>query len=189
LRRYASRQAVEFLVVFLAGLLLGGVLTALYKNGNLKDGIAAVQAALVPVIALLASYIAYRQARTAELKRKQDLYQMRMETYHALRDFMISIQQKDALDFENLTTFTQKTTESYFLFDEEIDGYLEELRNKAMEHWRLGRQREKLMEKEDDPRITQKIKAYAEEEVEISVWISKQLKEAKMKFSPFLRLE
>ena len=79
---------------------------------------------LTPTIAILASYIAYRQYRTAKAKLKLDLYEKRLKIFKYFKtfiwrritnlEFVINEHENELKDFEI------NTTECIFLFGEEM---------------------------------------------------------------------
>jgi len=99
-----------------------------------KDVLTIFSGLLTPFLAVIATYIAYQQWRTNRIKVQHDLYDRKYTIYAALSYFLAQTQ-LDALNvnYNTIIPFGQKVKESYFLFDEEISNYLEEVLKNGME--------------------------------------------------------
>jgi hypothetical protein len=90
------------------------------------------QGLLTPVIAAVATYIAWQQWRTNQNKLKLDRYERRLQVYKEVVRF-ISVGIRDATyDDNELMTFRSKVSEADFLFGEEVPKYIDELHGRAV---------------------------------------------------------
>jgi hypothetical protein len=91
---------------------------------------------LTILLAVIATWIAYQQLLTNELKVQHDLYERKFAVFTALIDFLNAVVvkglQADNQSLEIRSIFLIKTRESNFLFKgSEIPVYLDEIFNKA----------------------------------------------------------
>jgi hypothetical protein len=98
-----------------------------------KDLLTIFSGLLTPLLAVIATYIAYQQWHTSRIKLQHDLYDRKYAVYAALTNFLIQTQ-LDVLhvNYNTIILFGQKVKESYFLFDPEVSNYLEEVLKKGM---------------------------------------------------------
>lgn len=88
---------------------------------------------IAPATLLIATYIAFQQWRTNCLKVRHDLYDRRYAVFMALSGFLAQTQSDTfSINFNTIIPFGQKVKESYFLFDDEISNYLEDVLQKGM---------------------------------------------------------
>ena len=90
-------------------------------------------ALLTPTIAAIAVYITYQQWRTNDRKLKLDLFDRRMDVYYGASELISAAIRNADVDIAEIRNFDAKTHAAEFLFDEEIPGYLENIRAKAFE--------------------------------------------------------
>jgi len=91
-------------------------------------------ALLTPVVAVLGSYVAYRQWRLAQNKLKLDLFERRFAIYAAAQTFLASIMTSGKVNDQELFKFTVATRESKWLLDSNVAEYLDkQLRHKAID--------------------------------------------------------
>ena len=90
-------------------------------------------ALLTPLIAIIATYIAYQQYRANHLKLRQDLYDRRLALFNAVAEFLAHIMREGTADSAQSVTLLQKTRESYFLFGKDISDYVTELYKKGVD--------------------------------------------------------
>jgi FMN phosphatase YigB (HAD superfamily) len=97
-----------------------------------KDWIDILSALLTPTVAILGSYIALRQWRTAELKRKQNLFDKIYDIYAQTQIFLSEIcitANQPSTASEKL--FVRQFGASYFLCDTEVKEYLKHLHHQG----------------------------------------------------------
>src|SRR6267142_674771 len=87
------------------------------------------QGLLTPVIAIVATYVAWQQWKTNQNKLKLDRYERRLSVYKEVVRY-ISVGIRDAnYDNDELLTFRSKVSEADFLFgvEGEVSKYIDEL--------------------------------------------------------------
>jgi hypothetical protein len=133
------------------------------------------------VVAVAASYIAWRQHRTAADKFRLDLYDKRYRVYRGLIDLLSRIAADGSVPNGALDQFFRATDEKRFLFGPDVISYLKEVREKAV---RLSNTRRLI---EAGERITEgRHTAAIDESLELTQWFDKQGEEAQHKFYPYL---
>lgn len=99
----------------------------------MKEYVDIFAAALTPLIAVIAAYVAYQQYRTNRLKLKFELYGKRLAVYHALMELLSTIVRDADVKLEELMKFNRETNESYFLFGKDIFTYLRQVYLKGVD--------------------------------------------------------
>ena len=88
-------------------------------------------ALLTPLIAIIASYIAFQQYRMAKSKLRHDVYERRLKVYKAAKEYLYwarTSQSEDDHREENpREEFRIAIADSQFLFDEELSEWLHEI--------------------------------------------------------------
>lgn len=80
--------------------------------------------------AIVVAYIAVQQYILAKAKLKLDLFERRLKIFNALEVFLATIQKPD-IGFSDLNNFHYETSESSFLFGDDVRDYLENVSKKA----------------------------------------------------------
>ena len=139
---------------------------------------------LIPLIAILAAYIAYQQAQTAKRKLKLDTFDKRYAIFIAVMDFLSLVVGNINVTNEQLFKLIQETKSSYFLFGEDIYTYIDDVYKKAI-RLRLANQilngRREISEEERTRLVNQ--------DQELLEWFMQQAEEARQKFSKYLKLD
>jgi hypothetical protein len=91
---------------------------------------AVLQGLLTPVIAAIATYIAWQQWQANRQKLKLDLYQQRFKVFDAVRD-MLGMMYTTVSDDKRLFELLSKTRGTEFLFGAEINDYVEKVWRRA----------------------------------------------------------
>lgn len=142
-----------------------------------------LQGLLTPVIAIVATYIAWQQWKTNQNKLKLDRYDRRLQIYkEVVRYVLVGIQNADYDDNE-LLTFRSKVTEADFLFGKEILQYIDELHQRSvnLSHWN----KKYRHSSQTKPEGYDHDKVVDEGHKEL-VWISSQLEPARRIFKKYL---
>lgn len=92
-----------------------------------------VTAFTVPVVALFAAYIAYRQWRTSQSKLKFDLFEKRMLVYQAARDMLGFVASHGKTTHDEQIKYLSGIQPARWLFGPEIAAYLDELWEKIVD--------------------------------------------------------
>jgi hypothetical protein len=89
-----------------------------------SSAISVFKGLLTPIVAVIATYIAWQQYRANRYKLKLDLYQQRFRVFEALRD-ILAMMYTTGVDEKQLFELLSKTREAQFLFGPEINDYVE----------------------------------------------------------------
>jgi hypothetical protein len=142
-----------------------------------------LSALLTPVIALVTTYIAIQQYRTSRLKFKLELFEKRYAIYQGVKKFILSAVREANLSNDDFFNLNEETQDAFFLFDERVDKYTDELRSKGA---RLKYLNERLSDQSVS--IGEERSKLAEEDAELNTWFGNQLSESKQVFKKYLRV-
>ncbi|MDE3016152.1 MAG: hypothetical protein KGI29_04430 [Pseudomonadota bacterium] len=98
-----------------------------------KDWVDILAALSTPTLALFGIYIAWRQWRTAELKRKQDLFDKRYAVYEKVLDFLAAIKADGNAKPQTRHLLYIPRRQAFFLFGSDVKNYTDELFNHSAE--------------------------------------------------------
>src|SRR2546423_6552748 len=142
-----------------------------------------LSALLTPVIAVVTTYIAVQQYRTNRLKFKLELFEKRYAIYQGVKNFILSAVREANLSNDDFFKLNEETQDAFFLFDERVDKYIDELRSK-------GARLRYLNERLSDQRlpIGEERSKLAEEDAELNTWFGNQLLESKQVLKKYLRV-
>lgn len=137
------------------------------------------------VLGLAVAIIAYQQWVLAKNKAKFDLYEKRYEAFKALKTYLSSVLSSGKVNTQDIVDFRWKFDEHYFLYDEDIRGYISEIYKESFEILRLQRQ---LFGHNSLPVGPERNKVAAEESKKLK-WLIEQLEISKKKFDKYLRIK
>ena len=141
-----------------------------------------LSALLAPVVAVLGSFIAYRQWRLAQSKLKLDLFDRRLKVYEAATGLISSIMTSGKTKDDETFKYMVSTREAKWLLSQEIAVYLDkQLYHKAIDLQTLAAELEGVLVGEVR---TKNVQAQAE----IKKWFMAQYPVLDAKFGPFLHL-
>lgn len=140
-----------------------------------------LSAFLVPIIAAITVYIAYRQHITDRQRLKFELYDKRFEVYLSVRALISEIVLKAAIESEKIIEFSKDTREAEFLFDKDILDYIKELIDKSAELCKFSMLQEQV-------RSHNNLYKLNEDKLELLKWFSFQAEAASIKFGKYLSL-
>jgi hypothetical protein len=105
----------------------------------LMQAIKISKALLTPVIAVVATYIAWQQWKTNRQKLVLDQYDRRLSVYEEVRKILSIILRDARASYADLLKFRTAVSEADFLFGPEISAYIEEVyqRGVQLEFWSL----------------------------------------------------
>jgi len=86
-----------------------------------------LQGLLTPTIAVVATYIAWQQWKTNEIKLRLDRYERRLAIYREVMTIISSVVREAKCSIPELLLFRSKTFEAEFLFGADIPQYIEEV--------------------------------------------------------------
>ena len=92
---------------------------------------------LTPLIAVVATYIAWQQWKTNEQKLVLDRYDRRLKVYEEVRKILSIILRDAKASYEDLLKFRTAVSEADFLFGPEIPTYIDEIykRGVQLQYW------------------------------------------------------
>jgi len=138
---------------------------------------------LTPAIAVVMTYIAIQQYRTRQSRLRLDLFDRRYAIYQGVKEFIRHAVSAGDVQNQAIADLNESTHDAFFLFDESVDEYVDELRQKgARLHYlqrRLG---------DGTLPIGEERSAFAQEDADIMTWFGFQLGESKKVFKKFLRV-
>lgn len=144
-----------------------------------------LSAALTPILAILAGYIAWKQWRTEHLKLRHELYDRRLAVYVATMEFLSQILRNAKATDEERRDFLHRTRESLFLFDDDLAEYLDSLYKKSID---LRSHETMLHGSGSSLPIGPERTKMAEANGALLKWFSDQFAETKQRFSRSMRL-
>lgn len=143
------------------------------------------KALLTPLIAIVATYIAWQQWKTNQQKINLERYDRRLRVYEEVTKILSIILRDANATMEDLLRFRTSVSEADFLFGPEIPKYIDEIYKRGLN---LGRWNAEYRD------YTQKIpegydhnKVVAEKHKELK-WLSEQFEPAKEKFKKYLNI-
>jgi len=138
---------------------------------------------MTPLIAIVATYIAYQQWNTNKQKLILDRYDRRLKVYEEVVQILSIILQTSRAKFEDLIKFRRAVSEADFLFEPEIMQYIDEIykRGIQLEYW--NKQYRDSTQPIPDGYDHQKVCDSMHNEF---TWFSVQFEPAKQKFKKYL---
>jgi hypothetical protein len=126
---------------------------------NDKDFLDHLQSLLVPLIALITTFIAYRQWKIEQNKLTHDLFEKRFQIYKHFNVYMAEIHQSGTCSMEQYHKFVAETSASLFLFGDDINSLKKDLQEKGMELWTINKelQSDKWTKEEKAKKINRKL--------------------------------
>jgi len=129
-----------------------------------------ISAIVLPIIAGIAAWIAFRQSQIARNKLKLDLFDKRMAVYGAVREALGSIARQGGLTDEQQFFYLQGTRAARWLFGPEVFVYLDEV----LWHKIIDLELNNTMLK--DSRDPQERTKYAQARADLFEWMTEQFK-------------
>lgn len=151
----------------------------------MKESLTILSGLLTPLLAVVATYIAYQQWHTNQIKLQHDLYERRLAVFTTLMEFLsLTLLQGTKTEGLGMGTFHNKTRESCFLFGKEIPDYLDEVYNKAFRLYAMN-----LKFSPDNPPTGEELNRLMDEKDQLREWIIAELKTgARDRFAKYLKL-
>ena len=131
------------------------------------------------VISLAITYIAWQQWQIARNKLRLDLFDRRYKVYDATRKFLGAILRDATFTDAQLFEFSAGTSDAEFLFEQDVVGYLTQIRNRAIDMRTHQQVFEPLPVGEERSR-------HVHAQHDELVWLTHQLTEMTKVFSPYL---
>ena len=140
---------------------------------------------LTPLIAIVATYIAWQQWQTNRKKLELDLYERRLRIYEEVQKILRVIARDRKASFRDLLDFQASVSEMDFLFGREIREYIDEIYTHGCN---LGRWNDEYRDNtQEHPEGYDHNKVVAGTHKEFN-WLVAQFEPAKEKFQKYLRL-
>jgi hypothetical protein len=141
------------------------------------------KALLTPLIAIVATYIAWQQWRTNKQKLVLERYDRRLRVYEEVRKILSVIVRDAKASYDDLLRFRTAVSEADFLFGREITDYIDEIykRGVKLQYW-SGEYRDYTQEKPagyDHQKVVDGMHA------ELN-WLTEQFEPAKQRFRKYL---
>lgn len=127
--------------------------------------------------------IAKEQADIAREKLRLDLFEKRFRVFDAARKLLCEVAVHRRASDDNLRAFVIGTAEAVFLFDDDLSGYLVEIRNRAQKLQSLS---DHLQDQKLLPVGDQRSKAVKKSDQHFN-WLVEQLEGLGDKFKPFMK--
>jgi len=140
-----------------------------------------LSALLIPIVAVLGIYIAYRQWQTNQNRLKLDLFEKRWRVYQQLIEFLRSNLMPRKVSKEEPLKFFYGKHEARWLLSKKIFEHINEIERKAIELQELRVELKDIL-------VRNKRRQNVQEQREIKNWLEVQLKEIGSHFEPFLKL-
>lgn len=115
-----------------------------------KDLVEILSAALTPLIAVIAVYIAYQQYKVNHHALRNQLYERRHRVFEATMSYLAEIMRHGKTDYRRVAQFYAETSEAEFLFTEKVTNHLEALYQNGIKLEELG---EKLYPSDGSPGV------------------------------------
>lgn len=146
-----------------------------------KELLSLISGFLTPIIAIITTYIVIQQYITAKAKLRLDLYDKRFKVYFSLKQFISSIVCNANVTEQELHKFLVDTNESIFLFNDDVNEYLNLVYKKGCDKWLCY----KRLDDEKLP-IGEERNKIAQSDYELNIWFAEQLKTSNQKFMKYL---
>jgi hypothetical protein len=140
---------------------------------NPDSCIAILSACLVPLVAIVTTYIAWQQFRISRNKLKLDLYDKRYDFYSKLYSLIEEIHIKAEMPMTALVEFRKNYSLGTFLFDSKIRVVIEQVYTKSFRHEQI---KDKLYRNDGtmkEFKSENEMNALVNEKVEILDWFLK----------------
>lgn len=141
------------------------------------------QALLTPLIAVVATYIAFQQWQTNRQKLVLDRYDRRLKVYEEVRKILSIILRDADASYDDLLRFRTSVSEADFLFGQDITEYIDEIYKRGLKlHYWNQQYRDATQEQPEDYDHEKVVEG---SHVEFT-WLTEQFEPAKQKFKKYL---
>jgi hypothetical protein len=150
---------------------------------DLEQLVEIASAALTPVIAIIATYIAWQQWQTNRQKLVMERYDRRLRVYEEVRKILSIILRDAKASTEDLLKFRTSVSEADFLFGPEVTAYIDEIYKRGLKLWRWTQEYRDYTQEKPEGYDHQKVVDEMHKELE---WLTEQFEPAKQKFKKYL---
>jgi hypothetical protein len=141
------------------------------------------KALLTPLIAIVATYIAWQQWKTNQQKLKLERYERRLRVYEEVRKILSIILRDAKASTEDLLKFRTSVSEADFLFGPEIPEYIDEIYKRGLNLWRWNQEYRDYTQEKPEGYDHKKVVEEMHKELR---WLTEQSGPAKEKFKKYL---
>jgi hypothetical protein len=141
------------------------------------------KALLTPVIAIVATYIAWQQWKTNRQKLNLERYDRRLHVYEEVRKILSIIMRDAKASTEDLLKFRTSVSEADFLFGPDIPKYIDEIYKRGLSLWRWNQEYQDCTQGKPEGYDHKKVVDKMSKELR---WLSEQFEPAKEKFKKYL---
>lgn len=143
------------------------------------------KALLTPIIAIIATYIAWQQWKTNQQKLNFEIYDRRLTVYEQVKKILSIILRDAKVTNEDLVKFRRSASEADFLFGEEIPRYIDQIYMRIIKLHRLNKQYKDYTQEKPEGYDHQKIVDETHKEL---TWLAEQFDPAKELFKKYLNI-
>ena len=136
---------------------------------------------LTPLIAVIAVWIAWRQHKTDKDSFRHALYDKRFAVYRGSMTAIEAALTNGRIDLDDVVRLDVSTQEGGFLFGDDVNGHLIELRQKALDFRFCGNRLANKNYKNEEER-----ECLVKQNGELLEWFNRQLAETFRVFRPYL---
>ena len=140
---------------------------------------------LTPVIAIIATYIAWQQWKINQQKLKLEKYDRRLHVYEEIKKILSIIARDAQAGTEDLLRFRTSVSEADFLFGPEIIDFIDEIYKRGLNLWRCNQKYRDYTQTKPEGYDHEKVVDEMHKEL---TWLSEQFEPAKEKFRKYLDL-
>jgi len=140
-------------------------------------------ALLTPVIAVIATYIAWQQWQTNKQKLNLERYDRRLRIYEEVRKILSIILRDADASTEDLLKFITSVSEADFLFGPEITEYINQIYKRGLSLWKWNQQYRDYTQEKPEGYDHKKVVEEIHKEL---TWLTEQFEPAKEKFKKYL---
>jgi len=141
------------------------------------------KALLTPLIAIVATYIAWQQWKTNQQKLNLERYDRRLHVYEEVIKILSIILRDVNASMEDLLKFRTSVSEADFLFGPEIPAYIDEIYKRGLNLWRWNQEYRDYTQEKPDGYDHKKVVDEMHKEL---TWLVDQFEPAKEKFKKYL---
>jgi len=138
---------------------------------------------LTPLIAIVATYIAWQQWKTNKQKLNLERYDRRLRVYEEVIKILSIILRDANASIEDLLKFRTSVSEADFLFGQEIPSYIDEIYKRGLNLRCCNQQYHDYLQVKQEGYDHNKVVAEMNKEL---TWLTDQFEPAKEKFKKYL---
>lgn len=144
-----------------------------------------LQALLTPLIAAIATYIAWQQWSTNRQKLNLDRYDRRLRVYEEVRKVLSIIARDANIGTDDLLKFRTSVSEADFLFGPEVMRYIDDIYVRGLSLWRWKEEYRDYTQESPPGYDHKKVVEGMHQELQ---WLNAQFEPAKQLFMKYLHV-